>query len=127
MYTDSQEEQMHSIILVEDNMDISNILAGHFAKAKFKIYKAFSASECLEKIKELDNKVDVIFINGTIAADRGPMLVVKIKQISNTIKIFTLADNENDKTRVLGYDADEFATKPISPTTTVEKIDVAYE
>lgn len=49
------------------------------------------------------------------------MLILKIKQINNNIKIFALADDENDKTRVLDYGADEFSTKPISPTTTVEK------
>ena len=33
-----------------------------------------------------------------------------------------LAENENNKTRVLDYGADEFAIKPISPTTIVEKV-----
>ncbi len=33
-----------------------------------------------------------------------------------------LAKNENDKTRVLDYGADEFATKPISTETTIDKI-----
>ena len=32
-----------------------------------------------------------------------------------------LAENENDKTRVLDYGADEFATKPISTETIVDK------
>lgn len=59
-----------------------------------------------------------------LAADRGPMLIVKIKQISNNIQIFALADNTNDKTRVLGYAADKFTTKPISLITTVLKTTV---
>jgi hypothetical protein len=45
MYSDSSYEQKHSTILVEDDVDISNILAGHFALAKFKVYKVYSASE----------------------------------------------------------------------------------
>jgi hypothetical protein len=32
-----------------------------------------------------------------------------------------LAENENDKTRVLDYGGDEFATKPISTETIVDK------
>ena len=47
----------------------SNILAGHFTLAKFKVYKTASAIECLDKLKELNNRVDIILINGTIAAD----------------------------------------------------------
>ena len=64
----------------------------------------------------------VVLINGAIAADRGPMLIVNIRKESLEIKIFALAENENNKTPVLDYGADEFAVKPISPTTIVEKV-----
>ena len=122
MIDDSAESYYkHSIVLVEDDIDVSNILAGHFVLAKYNVYKTTSASECLEKLKELDNKVDVVLVNGRIAADRGAMLITNIKKLSLKIKIFALADNENNKTRVLDYGADEFAIKPISPTTAVEK------
>ncbi|HKR74236.1 MAG TPA: response regulator [Candidatus Nitrosocosmicus sp.] len=122
MLTDFDADHKHSIILVEDDIDVSNILAGHFTLTKFKVFKAKSAEACLDKLKELDYKVDVVFVNGAIAADRGPMLIVNIRKVSNEIKIFALAENENNKTRVLDYGADEFAIKPISPTTVVEKV-----
>ena len=115
-------DNKHTIILVEDDIDVSNILAGHFNLAKFRVYKTASAAGCLDKLKESDNKVDAILINGTIAADRGPMLIVNIRKLTLDVKIFALAENENSKTRVLDYGADEFAIKPISPTTVVEKI-----
>jgi len=122
LLTESTVDNKHSIILVEDDIDVSNILAGHFNLAKFKVYKTASAIECLAKLKELNNRVDIILINGTIAADRGPMLIVNIRKLNLDVKIFALAENENSKTRVLDYGADEFAVKPISPTTVVEKI-----
>jgi DNA-binding response OmpR family regulator len=120
--TESTGDNKHSIILVEDDIDVSNILAGHFSLAKFKVYKTASAVECLDKMKELNNRVDIILINGSIAADRGPLLIVNIRKLNLDVKIFALAENENSKTRVLDYGADEFAVKPISPTTVVEKI-----
>lgn len=122
MQTEPGEEHKHSIILVEDDLDVSNILAGHFTLAKFKVIKSTTAQECLAKLKEFNNKVDVILINGTIAADRGPMLIVNIRKLNLDVKIFAIAENENNKTRVLDYGADEFAIKPISPTTVVEKV-----
>ena len=122
MLTESTGDNKHSIILVEDDIDVSNILAGHFNLAKFKVNKTSSAMECLAKLKELNNRVDIILINGSIAADRGPMLIVNIRKLNLDVKIFALAENENSKTRVLDYGADEFAVKPISPTTVVEKI-----
>jgi DNA-binding response OmpR family regulator len=122
LINDSEVDHKHSIILVEDDADVSNILAGHFTLAKFKVIKTTSAQACLDKLKVVDYKVDVVLVNGSIAADRGPMLIVNIRKESLEIKIFALAENENNKTRVLDYGADEFAIKPISPTTVVEKV-----
>lgn len=118
----TDKDRKHSILLVEDDVDVTHILAGHFALAKFKIYKTTSAQECLDKLKDLDYRVDVVLVNGSIAADNGPMLIVNIRKHSLNVKIFALAENENYKTRVLEYGADEFDVKPISPTTTVEKV-----
>jgi DNA-binding response OmpR family regulator len=70
--------------------------------------------KCLDKLNELDGKVDIVFVDGKIATNRGVMLIIKVKRINSNIKIMVLAEDETDKTRVLEYGADEFATKPIS-------------
>ena len=121
MPNESDSEYRHSILLVEDDIDISNLLAGYFSLAKYRVVKTRSTTECIDKLKELDNKVDIVLMNGKIASDRGAMLIVNIKNLNSSIKVFAIADDENNKTRVLDYGADEFATKPISPTTAVEK------
>ncbi|CAN5598953.1 hypothetical protein BH23THE1_BH23THE1_31710 [soil metagenome] len=117
-------DSRHTVILVEDDNDVLNLLAGYLILSNYKVYKTKSSEECLEKLKELDCKIDAVLINGVIAADRGAMLIVNIKKLNLQTKIFALADNENNKTRVLDYGADEFAIKPISPTTTLEKLGV---
>jgi DNA-binding response OmpR family regulator len=114
-------ESKHSIILVEDNIKIRDLLAGYFALAKYNTYEASSSNECLEIINRLYGKVDVVLVNGNIAADMSPMLIVNIKKLNPTIKVFTISENESYKTRVLDYGADDFAVQPISPTTIVEK------
>ena len=55
-------------------------------------------------------------------ADRSAMLIIKVKRINSNIKIMVLAEDEIDKTRVLEYGADEFAAKPISVETIVDKV-----
>ena len=50
------------------------------------------------------------------------MLIIKVKRINSSIKIMVLAEDETDKTRVLEYGADEFATKPISAESVVNKV-----
>ena len=61
-------------------------------------------------------------MDGKIAADRSAILIIKVKRINSNIRIMALAEDENDKTRVLDYGADEFATKPISAETIVDKV-----
>jgi len=67
----------------------------------------------LDKVNDLDGKVEV---------NRGAMLIIKVKRINSSIKIMVLAEDETDKTRVLEYGADEFATKPISAESVVNKV-----
>jgi DNA-binding response OmpR family regulator len=66
--------------------------------------------------------VDIVFIDGKIAADRASILIIKVKRINPNIKIMALAEDETDKTRVLDYGAHYFATKPISAETIVDKV-----
>lgn len=122
LYKEVYEKPKYSIVIVDEDEDISNTLAGSFKLANFKAYKTKSAKECLNKINDLNNNVDIVCINGHVAADRGAMLIVDIKKLNRSIKIFVLADNENAKTRVLDYGSDEFTTKPISVTTIIEKV-----
>jgi DNA-binding response OmpR family regulator len=76
----------------------------------------------LNRVNELDSKVDIVFGNGKIAADRSAMLIIKVKRINSNIKIMILAEDETDKTRVLEYGANEFAAKPISAESIVDKV-----
>ena len=39
------------------------------------MYKAYSTEECLNKVNELGGKVDIVFVDGKIAADRAAMLI----------------------------------------------------
>ena len=76
----------------------------------------------MNKVNELDGKVDIVFVDGKIAADRSAMLIIKVKRINSNIKIMVLAEDETDKTRVLDYGADEFTTKPVSIESIVDKV-----
>jgi DNA-binding response OmpR family regulator len=113
---------IHTAIVVDDDTDVNLLLAAILKLKKFDVHKVFSAEECLDKLKDLEAKVDVICVNGKIAADRAAMLIVKIKRINPDIKICALAEDETHKTRVLDYGADEFMTKPIGIETIVDKI-----
>ena len=76
----------------------------------------------MNQVNELGGKVEIIFVDGKIAADRAAMLIIKVKRVNPNIKIMVLAEDETDKTRVLEYGADEFAVKPISAESVVDKV-----
>ena len=99
---------IHTAIVVDDDRDVNLVLSATLKLKKFDVHKVYSAQQCLDKLNELEAKVDVIFVNGKIAADRAAMLIVKIKRIISDIKICVVAEDESDKTRVLDYGADEF-------------------
>jgi DNA-binding response OmpR family regulator len=112
----------HTAIVVDDDRDVNIVLAAILKLKKFDVHKVYSAEECLDKLKELEAKVDVICVNGKIAADRAATLILKVKRINSDIRIFVVAEDETDKTRVLDYGADLFIAKPIGIETIADKI-----
>lgn len=97
-----------------DDFDMNVVLSGVFALNGFKCFKCLTADEALDTLDKHVQKIDSMLINGKIAADRGAMLIVKSKAKKRDLKIMVIANNTNNKTRVLDYGADEFLTKPMS-------------
>ena len=75
-----------------------------------------------EQSKRTRGKVVTVFVDGKIAANRSAMLIIKVKRINSNIKTMVLAEDESDKPRVLEFGANEFAPKPISAETVVDKV-----
>jgi DNA-binding response OmpR family regulator len=109
-------------IITDEDRDVNLVLSATLKLKKFDVHKTYNAEECLNKLNELEGKVDVIFVNGKVAEDRGAMLIVKAKRINSNIKICVVAEDETEKTRVLDYGADEFMAKPIGIETIVYKM-----
>ena len=114
--------QTPKIIIVEDDMEINSLITAICRLNGYETYMAFSAVKCLEQIEEMHNQVDVVYINGIIAADEGAMLIYKIKQIDLNIKILVLANDDSARNIILEYGADDFLIKPVSAETILGKI-----
>ena len=110
------------ILIANENKDVNLLLAATLVLKGYEVYKTYSAEECISKLEEFEGKVDVLLLDGAIAAARGPMVIVNAKRINSDIKILAVADDESEKTRVLDYGADGFTTKPISVETIIDKV-----
>jgi len=115
-------EKPRVMIVIEDNDAITN-LSGLLWLKCYEVYKASTAEECISKMSELGNKkLHVAIIDQQIALDGRGMLIVNLKRINSETKILVLADEDNDKTKILDYGADEFTLKPISPENVADKL-----
>ena len=87
------DKQKVRILTADDNRDVTLLVAATLGLKGYEVYKTYSAEECLSKLQELEGKVDVMFLDDEIAADRGAMVVVKTKRINPDIKILAVADD----------------------------------
>ena len=110
------------VFIVQENYDANLVLSGILWLKGCEPFKFTNGNECLEKLNEMEGKVDVVIIGGSIACDRNLMLIVNIKRINNNTKVLVIADEDSDKTRILGYGADEFTLKPMSPENVSDKV-----
>jgi DNA-binding response OmpR family regulator len=54
------------------------------------------------------------------------MLILNVKRVNKNVKVFVLADRNlsEEKTRIMDYGADEFAIKPLSIESLINKVNL---
>jgi DNA-binding NtrC family response regulator len=109
-------------IVYNNNDDITSVLAGTFWLKGLEPFKFTNGKECLKRFREMDGNVDAVVINQEIASDNDLMLIVHIKRINPDTKIFVIAEEESDKTKIYEYGADEVALIPLSPKDVSDKL-----
>lgn len=122
---DSLSFQKPNVFIVYNNNnddDITSILAGTFWLKGFEPFKFTNGKECLKRFREMDGNVDAVVINQEIALDNDLMLIVNIKRINPDTKIFVIAEEELDKTKMYEYGADEVALMPLSPIDVTDRL-----
>ena len=119
---DAAERPYPRVVIVEDNPDVSMVLAALLTLKGAETYKARSAQECLDRLDELGGQVDAIGMNGSIAMQQGGLLISRIKEVNTGIKILAVASDDTNKAALLRLGADDFGKKPLSAESVVDKI-----
>jgi DNA-binding response OmpR family regulator len=110
------------VFIVQENEDANMVLTGTLWEKGFEPFKFTNGTECLVQFNEMEGKIDAIVVSGIIAGDRNLMLIINIKKNNMNTKVLVIADNDSEKTRILGYGADEFSLKPMSPENVADKV-----
>jgi DNA-binding response OmpR family regulator len=114
------------VIVCDDDAELNLFMRNHFKLDGYETHQALSAQECIAKLAELGDTIDAITVNGTIASDRSVMLILNVKRMNKNVKVFVLADKglSEDKIRMMDYGADEFAIKPLSMESLINKVNI---
>jgi DNA-binding response OmpR family regulator len=114
------------VIVCDDDAELNSFIRNHFKLDGYETHQALSAKECIDKLAELGDTIDVITVDGKIASDRSIMLIVNIRRMNKNVKVFVLADKglSEDKVRMMDYGADDFAVKPLSIETLINKVNL---
>ena len=114
------------VIVCDGNVELNSFMRNHFKLDGYETHQAISAQECIDKLAELGDIIDAITVDGKIAADRSAMLILNAKRMNRKVKVFVLADRglSEDKTRIMDYGADEFAVKPLSMESLINKVNL---
>jgi DNA-binding response OmpR family regulator len=114
------------VIVCDDDAELNSFIRSHFKLDGYETHQALSAKECIDKLTELGDTIDAIIVNGKIASDRSIMFILNVKRTNKNVKIFVLADRglSEDKIRIMDYGADEFAVKPMSMESLINKVNI---
>ncbi len=120
------QNKIPHVIVCDDDAELNSFMRNHFKLDGYETHQALSAQECIDKLEELGDRIDAITVDGKIASDRSVMLILKLKRMNRKVKVFVLANRglAEDKTRMMDYGADEFAVKPLSMESLINKVNV---
>jgi len=120
------QNKIPHVIVCDDDLELNSFIRNFFKLDGYETHQALSAQECIDKLAKLGDIIDAITVDGKIASDRSVMLILKVKRLNKNVKVFVLADRglSEDKTRIMDYGADEFAVKPISMESLINKVNM---
>jgi DNA-binding response OmpR family regulator len=120
------QNKIPHVIVCDDDPELNSFIRNFFKLDGYETHQALSAQECIDKLAELGDIIDAITVDGKIAVDRSVRLILNVKRLNKNVKVFVLADRglSEDKTRIMDYGADEFAVKPISMESLINKVNM---
>ncbi|SKC54316.1 response regulator transcription factor [Maledivibacter halophilus] len=104
---------MQSILIVDDNSEILDILDYHLSKKGYLVYKAINSNEALKYFK--NNHFSVIILDVMMEDEDGFSLCEKIREVSMVPILFlTAKSSEDDMVKGLLCGGDDYMIKPFS-------------
>jgi len=113
-------EQRESILIVEDEKKISEIVRAYLEKEGYRIKLAETGEQALKLLKDT---YDLVILDLMLPDIQGEELCRIIREGSDVpVIILTAKSGEDDRVRGLGIGADDYVVKPFSPRELVARV-----
>ena len=102
-------------LLGESDRELCAVLAGILERQGIAVFVTNTPDEFLDSLDMHHAAVDLVCINGSLASERGGLLISKAKDASKNVKVVVVAEKDDQRADILRYGADEFMLRPVSP------------
>ena len=107
----------HRILVVDDEPDITALVAYHLAKAGFRVSTAANGTDALKAARE--ERPDIVILDLMLPGLSGYDVLAELRKRDETkevgVILLTARREEVDRIRGLSLGADDYLTKPFSP------------
>jgi two-component system, OmpR family, phosphate regulon response regulator PhoB len=107
----------HRILVVDDEPDITALVAYHMAKAGFRVSTAGNGLDALKAARE--ERPDIVILDLMLPGISGYDILAELRKHEETrevgVILLTAKREEPDRIRGLSLGADDYLTKPFSP------------
>jgi two-component system phosphate regulon response regulator PhoB len=107
----------HRVLVVDDEPDITALVAYHLARAGYRVSTAANGQDALKAARE--ERPDVVVLDLMLPGISGLEVLRELRQRPDTgdigVILLTARREEADKIRGLSLGADDYLTKPFSP------------
>ncbi len=119
---------MKRILVVEDEQAIREFVVINLNRAGYSTVEAASGEEALDTFKRMGGEFDIALLDITMPGMDGFALCKELRALSGTMGIIMLTarTQEMDKVNGLMMGADDYVTKPFSPSELVARVDSLY-
>lgn len=119
---DKRVNEMTTLLIIEDDLDMNNALCIYFEKENYKVFQAFNSAEAEKYLKEAD--IHLIIADIGLPGESGLHFIRRLS-VNKKIPVVFLTAKDEEEDILKGYDTgcEEYITKPISPKILQKKLE----
>ena len=119
---------MKCVLIAEDEVSIRDFVVINLKRSGYEVIEASDGEESIEKFNKFYNQIDVVILDIMMPIIDGLEVCKYIREKSKRIGIIMLTarTQEMDKVTGLMVGADDYVTKPFSPSELMARIDAVY-